>query len=297
MALLLDTLKSVDFLVAADEATVLRFMVLGKSADFPKGHLFWRPGDPPNTLVIPVSGEAKTTTRNSEGREFIDRFLVSGECFDMTCAIDGLPCPTGAEVVRPGEFFTMPRANFLRFLDEHPEVRDLATRMIGESYRRNMKEREDVALRSVPQRVAEFLLHNSCVRQADGAKVLVHATQAEMAARLGTVREVVSRIFSDFEQRGLIEKTEHGIFVSDWNGLHAEAGLEQPDPRELAARQGPAPGEVRTTRFFLPTIERRRRRLPHEDASGCRDHLGDLTLCRANGCPGAIDDSKRNPAN
>src|SRR5262249_20853330 len=155
-------------------------------------------------------------------------------------ALDGMPHPTDAEVVREGEFFTIARTEFLKFLDQHPQARAAAMHMVGVLYRRALREREDGALRSAPQRVAACLLNHSCVRQARGAKVLVHATQAELAARLGTVREVVARIFGDFEQRGLIERTPQGVYVSDWDGLHAEAGLEPPSQAELAARGLPA---------------------------------------------------------
>lgn len=296
MALLLDTLRSVDFLANAPEATVLRMMVLGKSADFAKGHVFWKAGHAPESLVIPISGEAKTATRSAEGREFIDRFLGSGECLGLASALDGMPHPTDAEVVRAGEFFTITRTNFLRFLGEFPEIRARTTEMIGALYRRNLKEREDVALRPVPQRVAEFLLQHACVRQDDGARVLIHATQAELAARLGTVREVVSRIFADFQQRGLIERTEQGIYVSDWAGLHGEAGIESDEVGVEARGAAPATPDLRTTRFFLPTIERRRRHQPTDDAQGCREHLGDLSLCRERGCPGAIEERKPRPA-
>ncbi len=290
----MDTLRSVDFLAGAGEDVVTRFMVLGKSADYPKGHVFWRAGKVPEVLVVPVSGEAKTTTRSAEGREFIDRFLASGECVGLASALDGMEHPTDAEVVRAGEFFTITRANLLKFLDEHPDVRAKAAQMIGALYRRNLKEREDVALRPVPQRVAEFLLRHACVRQDDGAKVLVHATQAELAARLGTVREVVARIFADFGQRGLIERGDHGIFISDWDGLHAEAGLDPAGEEEMSTRGGgPVSPQVRTTRFFLPTIERKRRHEGVDEAAKCREHLGDLALCRERGCPAAAEASKR----
>ena len=297
MGLLLDTLRSVDFLSGCPEDAILRFMVLGKSADYPKGHVFWRAGANPELLVVPISGEGKTATRSSEGREFIDRFLSSGECLGLASALDGLPHPTDAEVVRAGEFFTITRTNLNRFLDEHPEVRATMMQMIGSLYRRSLKEREDVALRPVPQRVAEFLLHHACVRQNDGAKVLVHATQAELAARLGTVREVVARIFADFAQRGLIERNDHGIFIADWAGLHGEAGLEAPGEEEYGARgTRPATPELRTARFFLPTIERRRRHQPSDDAAGCREHLGDISVCSERGCPAAIELSTRRPS-
>src|ERR1043166_5389542 len=236
MGLLLDTLRSVDFLTGVPEDVVMRFMVLGKAGDYPKGHVFWRAGKAPEGLVIPVSGEAKTTTRSAEGREFIDRFLGSGECIGLASALDDMDHPTDAEVVRAGEFFTISRTNLQKFLAEPAEIRPRITHTIGALYRRSLKEREDVALRPVPQRVAEFLLSHACVRQADGAKVLVHATQAALAARLGTVREVVARIFADFGQRGLIGRGDSGIFISDWDGLHAEAGLDPASAEELKAR-------------------------------------------------------------
>lgn len=288
MGLLKDTLKSVDFLAELPETAITQFMVMGRSVEYPKEHVFWRAAAAPQLVVIPITGEAKTSTRNEEGREFIDRFVASGECIGVASALDGMPHPTDAQVVREGEFFTIPRTELLKFFDQYPQARAAATQMIGVLYRRALREREDVALRSAPQRVAEFLLNQSCVRQADGAKVLVHATQSELAARLGTVREVVARIFGDFEQRGLIERTPQGIFVSDWDGLHSEAGLEPPSTAELAARGLDAdPAGSRTSRFFLPTIERRRRHQRGDDASACAAHLGDLSLCRERGCPAA----------
>src|SRR5215831_6952928 len=188
MGLLADSLRSVDFLADASEASIAGFMVLGKSADFERGHVFWRTGDTPDWLVVPVSGEAKTSTRNPEGREFIDRLLGAGECLGLASALDGCLHPTDAEVVRTGEFFMISRANLIGFLGDHPDIRAHATAMVATSYRRSLREREDAALRPVPERLADFLRRHACQRQAAGSRVLVHATQAEIAARLGTVR-------------------------------------------------------------------------------------------------------------
>ena len=69
------------------------------------------------------------------------------------------------------------------------------------------------------ERLARFLLEHCCIRQTDGAKVLVHATQSEIAARLGTVREVVARTLSDFIGRGLVSRSDAGLFVDDWKGF------------------------------------------------------------------------------
>lgn len=291
MGLLLESLRSVDFLSSETEETVSRFMVSGKCTDCTRGHVFWRAGKVPEALVIPVSGAAKTTTRSPEGREFIDRFLGPGECAGLASALDGLEDPTDAEVVRAGEFFMMPRANFQRFLDAHPQSRAKASVMVGALYRRSLKEREDVALRPVPQRVAGFLLRHACVRHGEGARVLLQVTQAELAARLGTVREVVARIFADLGERGIIERSDSAVFITNWEALRAEAG---PDLDE-AAVDDRAAAMTRTERFFLPASERVRRHGDPHEAARCQAQLGDLRICRESGCPGAIDHLRRNP--
>lgn len=287
MGLLLDSLGSVDFLRSCDRDAVVRFMVLGRSADYAKGHVFWREGMPSQGVVIPVSGEAKSTTRGTDGREFIDCFTGPSECLGLETALDGLKHPTNAEVLRAGEFFTIRLEAFMTFLREHPEIRDTITEMLGRRLRRNLREREDIALRPVSERVAHFLVANACVRQSDGAKVLVEATQSEMAARLGTVREVVARVFASFSREGIIERTRDGIFVRDWDALRAQAGMEpeeHADP-EAPTTYGPS-SRTRTARFFLPLAEQRARR-GRQRTRNCAEHVDDLEECRRKGCPGA----------
>jgi CRP-like cAMP-binding protein len=284
LALLLDALGSVDFLRGAAEAVVLRLMVLGKSTDHEKGHAFWRAGDAPSGLLIPVSGEVKSYSLNEDGRELIHRLAGTGETLGVASALDGLAHPTSVEALRAGEFFAIGRDSFLQFLREHPELYPVVVREVCRSYRQNVEERQQMALFPVPRRIARLLMDHACLRQADGARVLIEATQTEIAARVGTVREVVARTLSDFSQRGLLERDGPSLFVSDWAGLCAEAGLDADARHEvLSPRDGPV---VRTARFFLSSQERRRARVSN-DPSTCLEHLGDLELCRRKGCAAA----------
>jgi CRP/FNR family transcriptional regulator len=283
MGVLLETLRSVEFLRGADDDTVMRFMVLGRCVHQRKGHCFWLEGDPPRGVVVPVNGTLRSVSRSSEGREFIDRFAGPGECLGLSATITGLVHPTAAEVVRPGEFFTLRTDAFARFLKEYPEVRESMVRTMGLELLMQVREREEIALRSVPQRLARLLLGHSCVRQGDGSKVLLDATQGDLASRLGTVREVVARVLSRFAARELIARTRNGIFIEDWDGLRAIAEFER-EPETGAAGTTPT---LRTTRYFLPMAERGPRW--EEDASGCIEHLGDVSECARLGCPNAAN--------
>jgi CRP/FNR family transcriptional regulator len=289
MGLLLDTLNSVDFLSGMGEDAVVRFMVLGRSADYSKAHVFWRAGGACQGLVVPVSGEAKLATRGPDGREFIESFRGPGECMGLSCTLDGLPHASDAIVVRAGEFFAIRPDGFRQFAREFPDVWPAAVRLMGRQLRRNLQEREDIALRPVSERLAQFLIENACVRQTSGAKVLIEATQSEVAARLGTVREVVARVFADLARRGLIERSKDGIFIVDWDGLHAVAGVAPGDIQQKSSVYSPSP-TVRTARFFLPTTEKRTSR--ERDSDSCAKHIDDFDACRAAGCPGSQKSSK-----
>lgn len=283
-------LKSVDFLQGEPDEVVQAFLVAGKCVDREKGEMLWRAGSPPHGFVVPVTGEVKTVSHGPDGREFIDRFIGGGEVVGLQSTLDGLPHPTGAEVARAGAFFEIPRSAAHSLFERFPTVHSKAVEALGRMYRRSVRDREDVVLRPVPERLARFLLEHSCVRQSDGARVLVHATQSEIAARLGTVREVVARTLSDFISRGLVARTDAGLFVDDWKGLQAVAAIEPVTPRPGDPLDPAA--KLRTARFYLPRTEAWTK-ARQNDPVGCAEHVDDLTPCERVGCPAAREESDR----
>lgn len=291
MGVLVDALKSVDFLQGESDEVVQAFLVAGRCVDRDRGEILWRAGQAPHGLVVPVTGEIKTVSHGPDGREFIDRFIGPGECLGLQSTLDGLAHPTTSEVSRAGAFFELQRTTALQLMDRHPSARTRAIEAVGRMYRRSVRDREDVVLRPVPERLARFLLEHSCVRQTDGAKVLVHATQSEIAARLGTVREVVARTLSDFIARGLLSRTPTGLFVDDWAGMHAAAGIDAPQAGRGGAAEAAA-ARTRTARFYLPRSEEWTK-AREKDPLGCLEHTGDLTPCERAGCPGAREEIEK----
>jgi CRP/FNR family cyclic AMP-dependent transcriptional regulator len=284
MGLLIDVLRSVDFLASASSAEVERFMVRGRCAEHPRHHVFWRAGDSPDRLVVVVSGEAKSVTRSPDGREIIHSFMGPGACVGLAGVLDGLPRPHDAEVARSGEFFSILRDDLWPILDANPRLRRAAIAMLGTMYRRAVRNYDDVVFRLAAQRVAKFFLARACVRQTDGARVLVVATVEELAARMGMAPEVAYRLLTRLRDSGLIRRAKRTVFVRDWDGLRAFAGPEIGD----GGVDDAALARERTARFFLPMVHERRAGSLSEEAAKCHGVLGDLTLCRERGCPAAL---------
>jgi CRP/FNR family transcriptional regulator len=83
---------------------------------------------------------------------------------------------------------------------------------------------ERVTFGSVRQRLASTLLEFAV--EAGASTFLLPETQEELAARLGTVREVVSRNLSRFQGEGLLRMQRREIEILDAAGLRAEADME-----------------------------------------------------------------------
>ncbi len=78
---------------------------------------------------------------------------------------------------------------------------------------------EDLALHTVRARLARFLLS----RKSNGAHPAQHWTQEEIAAHIGTVRDVVGRTLRSFAQQDLIRRERGRLVVIDRPGLEHEA--------------------------------------------------------------------------
>jgi CRP-like cAMP-binding protein len=80
---------------------------------------------------------------------------------------------------------------------------------------------EDLSLRTVGARLAKLLLTQAAEKEAAPRRM----TQREMAAQLGTVREVVGRALAELEREGLIRMERHRIVIMNRSGLEAKAML------------------------------------------------------------------------
>jgi CRP/FNR family transcriptional regulator len=158
------------------------------------------------------SGWLKVSKIAIDGREQVLQFLGSGEVFNAVSVFTGTANPASVTALEEARLWMIGRSVMLQLLDENPKlarliIQDLAGRL---TYLVSLV--EDLSLRSVEARLARLLL-----QQSIGNKVLRQkwATQNEIAARLGTVPDVVSRTLRKLSDRGLIELDRKEIRLLD----------------------------------------------------------------------------------
>jgi len=188
-----------------------------RARSFGRGELILLEGESSPGVYFVHKGYVKILRTSEEGRTQTLSILGPGHPFNEVPAIDGGPNPASVEAMTDTVVYATARDDFLRILERHPQVSRAVLASFAARLRQMVELASDLSLRTVPQRLAKLLLE-----QAHAAGQL---TQHEMAARLGTVREVVGRALRTLIDEGLIRIDGHRIVIIDRDGLQRRAGV------------------------------------------------------------------------
>ena len=192
---------------------------------YPKGALLFVEGQPCRGLFVLCSGKAKLAASSQSGRSVIVRIAGAGEVLGLGAAVANRPYEVGAETLEPAEVNFLPREEFLHFLQEFGEVSVRVAQHLGMELLRVHNQLSRIALGPTARaKLASVLLDwGRSETSQEGGKLEFHLrlSHEEIGALIGSSRETVTRLLSDFRRRGLV-KTK-GTLVS------------MPDPEKLKA--------------------------------------------------------------
>ena len=134
---------------------------------------------------------------------------------------DGGPYPASVRAVEPVVALFVNKTEFQQVCRQYPEVALKVLAVVGRRLRQLVGVVESMTFGSVTQRLARLLLDAS--RQAGSDEFEFPLTHQELASRLGTVREVVSRNLARFRAEGVLRIEGHQVRVVDRAGLERES--------------------------------------------------------------------------
>ena len=185
-------------------------------------------------LRIVVDGRVKLF-RRSEDREQIMVVLGPGEVIDATPLIDGGEHRVNAQPLGKATVYLIDRATMLATIDQCPSVREALLNHMAERLRTFAELASDLAFKDATARVANAILvcaDEGSYTDATGTRLDRKLTRQELAARAGTVREVVLRSLKRLQQQSLIGDEAGRIVILDRASLqrvaHGEAAHASP---------------------------------------------------------------------
>ncbi len=176
-------------------------------------------GAPCRAAYFVAKGHVRILRTSPDGREQVLALLGPGHGFNTVPPFRprGINHAT-AEAVDRATLHVIPCEDLIRLVTTSPELALVLLRDFAERLDQLTDLVEDLSLRTVRGRLARFLLE-----QAEAGAVTRRWTQEEMAAQLGTVREMVGRTLRAFTDAGLIKFDRQRIELLDRKGLEAEA--------------------------------------------------------------------------
>ena len=168
-----------------------------------RGEQVVRSGESADALLILLTGRAKVTNFDEEGREIILAWLGPGEFFGEMGLIDGSERSASVIAVENCELLTIGKHEFQRCMQENFQVAQKLMQILVRRLREADRNIESLALLDVYGRVARLLLDLS---EEENGKRLVKKkiSKQDMARMIGASREMVSKVMRDLEIGGYI---------------------------------------------------------------------------------------------
>ena len=224
---------------------------------FKKGEMLFLSGEEAKGLFVVVSGQIRVFQQNEEGREQVLHIDTAGAVLADVPVFDDGPYPASAISELDVDVLFIDKRYMHQLCLKYPPLALTSLRLMASRVRRHAQLIEALSFHDVGHRLASFLL-----TEGERAGSPLHGRVAfqlplsngEIASRIGSVRDVVSRAFAHLKHDGLIEVKGRTLVIPDSRALklYAAGADSAGTAAETAHVHAPLPSRGRDHRVPLP---------------------------------------------
>ena len=199
------------YVCSFSQVALREFHSIGISRHYEPHETLLREGFPAEHLLIICSGRVKITAASSEGRLLLLRVAGPGDILGLAALYESSVHRVSAETLAPSTIKSIPRADFVRFMESHPEVSRITALALAREYNSAVLTVRRLALHtSAAGKLASTLLDLARVDELDSAPAhtnlpisfLMQLTHEDLGSMAGLSRETVSRLLTRFRREG-----------------------------------------------------------------------------------------------
>jgi CRP/FNR family transcriptional regulator len=221
----LEALRRVEYFRSVPAADLARLARRCRPRALKRGEHAFEAGDACHGLLVVAAGAVELRQVSPRGREQVLHAEGAGATLGEAPLFDGEGYIASAVAIEPSRLVLVPREIVLDLCRRYPSVALAMLEAMARRVRRFAGLVEDLAFRQVTERLARHIEAGAAAsgrRVSPGTVVDLALTQEQLAARLGTVRELVSRALGQLERAGAIKRGRARIVIRD-PGRLAEA--------------------------------------------------------------------------
>ena len=187
-----------------------------------RGEMLFLSGESAKGLFVVVKGKIRAFQQNEDGREQVMYVDAAGSVLGDVPVFDDGPYPASAMAEADAQILFIEKNDIRELCAKYPSLALAALRMMAGKVRKHSTLVEALSLHEVGQRLALFLLAETqtAILPADAPMAFrLRLSNHEIASRIGSVRDVVSRAFTRLKHQGLISMDDREVTILDLQGL------------------------------------------------------------------------------
>ncbi len=207
-------LKKVPIFAELSDEQLHRIAQFVIDRQYRKSQIIFGEGDPGEALFFIKQGKIKLTKTTVDGREQILAIRGTGEIFAEVVLFDGGPYPATAEVIETANIGIIRNQDIDLIIRENVDIAVSLLKIMSKRLRQAQTALKDIALKDVYGRLASTLLRLATehgIPVHEGTKISLNLTHQDLASMIGTSRESVNRVISEWRREGIIEATRGEI--------------------------------------------------------------------------------------
>lgn len=206
----LDLLHRVPIFSALTEAQTVQLAGAVTKRRVKRGELIVEQGKRSRTLFVILSGRARVVVVDRRSKEVILAILEPGDYIGEISLIDGKSHSANVQAEVQTDLLILGHADFKQCLAENPAIANSVIKGLANRLRKANEKISSLALMDVYGRVAKVLVEFSEPVDDKNLMIKEKVSRQDIAKMIGASREMVSRVMSDFEQRGFIKTHADG---------------------------------------------------------------------------------------
>ncbi len=224
---LICNLRSERFFCDLPRTALAAFEKIKYSSAVPAGAVLFVEGQAPRGMYVLCRGRVKLSTTSREGKTLILRIAEPGGVLGLHASVSGKPYELTAETLQASQLNFVKREDFLHFLEEHGDACLRAAQHLSQNCQSAYEMIRSLGLsHSVTEKMARLLLEWSEQGEntKDGIRIKLALTHEEIAQLVGTSRETVTRVLSDFRKQQIAQLRGSTLLIRNKPALERLVG-------------------------------------------------------------------------
>jgi len=212
-------LKKCPLFAGLKEEDLLKIRAISVPKRMAKKEILFSEGEEAKGFYVLLVGKGKLFKLSPEGKEQILHVVSAPDAFAEAALFLGGTYPAFAEALTDGQLLFISGKEFNQLIEQNPKLSINMIVSLSHYLKKFTSLIEELSLKEVSSRLAKYLLELSSLGGKDLREVELDLTKTQLASKLGTVSETLSRTLTKMKSKGIIEVKKNRILILDRKAL------------------------------------------------------------------------------